>query len=91
VQENGTQSLNRFILQQNFPNPFNMTTRISFSLQQKSAMRLSVYDLLGREVQTLLDETRDMGQHQILWGAKDLALGAYLLRLEADEESTTRR
>ncbi len=83
-------------LGQNYPNPFNPTTEISFSLAAPTHVRLVVYNVLGQEVQTLVDETRDAGQHQVMWNGRDdggsrVASGLYLYRLEAGDYVETRK
>lgn len=78
-------------LMQNFPNPFNPTTQIAFELPQQSNVRLAVYDMLGREVAVLVNETRSAGSHQVTWNAGNMASGVYLYQLTANGQSTTRR
>lgn len=71
-----------FWLGQNFPNPFNSETVLRFELPERSAVKLIVYDLLGREVQTLLDETREAERHQVRFDAKLLSSGIYFYKLQ---------
>ncbi|MBX2991267.1 MAG: T9SS type A sorting domain-containing protein [Bacteroidetes bacterium] len=71
----------RFELMQNYPNPFNPTTAISYQLSALSHVTLKVYDLLGREVATLVDEVMGPGKYERTFSAPDLASGTYLLRL----------
>lgn len=70
-----------FALDQNYPNPFNVSTRISFSIPVEGLVRLKVYDLLGRDVATLVNEVRRSGSYEITWDAKDLPSGVYICRL----------
>ncbi len=70
-------------LDQNYPNPFNPTTTIAFELSQPQEVRLEVFDLLGRRVALLLDESRVTGRHQVRFDARDLASGLYVYRLVA--------
>jgi len=77
-----------FELQQNYPNPFNPTTKIEFSLPRNSIVHLTVYDILGKEVATLLDELRPAGHYTIEWNGQDtyggkVSTGVYFYRLEA--------
>ena len=60
-----------FSLAQNFPNPFNPETQISFTLQSEELVRVSVYSLLGQEIRVLLNESRPAGQHSVVWNGKD--------------------
>jgi hypothetical protein len=81
VEEEGLPS--RFQLYQNYPNPFNPSTQITFSLTQPSHVELKVYDLLGREVESLIAGALASGEHQITFQAGQLPSGVYLYRLEA--------
>lgn len=69
-------------LMQNFPNPFNPTTQISFTLAEADAIRLTVYDLLGRPVALLRNGVHSAGSHTASFDAGNLATGLYLYRLE---------
>ncbi|MEZ4702787.1 MAG: T9SS type A sorting domain-containing protein [Rhodothermales bacterium] len=80
-----------FHLSQNYPNPFNPSTRIQFALNDAAPVRLAVYDLLGREVRTLVDATRAAGTHTVTFDAGDLPSGVYFYRIEAGAASETRR
>ena len=78
------------------PNPFNPSTTLHFELAVSGRVRLSVYDTAGRLVATLVDESRDVGRHQVLWSGRDdggrqMASGVYLYRLEAGSYGETRR
>jgi hypothetical protein len=75
-----------FSLNQNYPNPFNPTTVINYSLAKQSFVSVKVYDVLGREVTTLLNNVRDAGTHNIEFDAnffKGLSSGIYMYKLEA--------
>ena len=82
-----------FILEQNFPNPFNPTTTIRFSLpdnrngQSNSLQNVSlkIYDMLGREVSTLIDEEKAPGNYEVKFNAKGLASGVYIYRLQSGD------
>lgn len=81
-----------FALKQNYPNPFNPTTKITFQLEQNSKVSLKVYDLLGQEVATLLDdENYSAGSHTINFDGSNLANGVYFYRLESGAFIATRR
>jgi endoglucanase len=73
----------RFGLNQNYPNPFNPTTMISFQLPMLSKVRLTVYDVLGREKATLVDEVASAGVHKVEWNASALSSGVYFYTLQA--------
>jgi hypothetical protein len=72
-----------FELSQNFPNPFNPTTTISFQLPAAGSARLAVYDLLGREMAVLAQGTMSAGRHEIRFDASRLSSGIYFCRLES--------
>ena len=78
-------------LAQNFPNPFNPTTTIMYELPKSSMVRLSVYDMLGREVSVLVNGRRDAGVHEVQVDARNLASGVYLYRLQAGGFVSTKR
>ena len=73
-----------FVLDQNFPNPFNPSTEISFSLKEPAEIRVAVFDLLGREIQVLAKGQYAAGHHSINFQAGSLSSGNYLYSLEAD-------
>lgn len=72
-----------FSLDQNFPNPFNPTTKIQYQLPIDSRVTLKVYDVLGREVATLMNDVRPAGYHDAQWDASNVASGVYFYRMEA--------
>ncbi len=75
-----------FALEQNYPNPFNPSTTIAFTLNKTQRATLSVYDLLGQKVQTLVDGVRPAARYRIPFDASDLASGTYLYVLQTEEE-----
>ena len=81
-----------FRLLQNYPNPFNPTTRITFEVPSASHVRLTVYDVLGRTVATLVDDIRSQGTHTVVWNPSgNVSTGVYFYRLTAGTYSTTRK
>jgi len=80
-----------FSLRQNFPNPFNPTTKISYEIPKVINVRLTVFDILGREVQTLVNESKQPGKYQAVFNATNLASGVYLYRLQAGNFVETRK
>ena len=73
----------RYLLHQNYPNPFNPSTEIQFSLPHKSHVTLTIFDLLGREVTTLVSEELSAGSYSTRWDAKGIPSGVYLYRVRA--------
>jgi hypothetical protein len=80
-----------FRLQQNYPNPFNPKTVISWELPVSTIIKLTVYNITGQKIATLVDERRPAGYHSIVWDASNLASGIYLYRLEAGDFIETRK
>lgn len=80
-----------YVLNQNYPNPFNPVTTISFALPQTGLARLAVYDVLGREVQVLMQGTVQAGQHEVQFDAAGLPTGTYIYRLETDKGSFSKQ
>ncbi len=84
-----------FILSEPFPNPFNSSTTITFSLSAQSAssaVNLAIYDLSGRLVTDLLDSAHlPTGQHKVVWDAIDQPAGVYLIRLQSGTQTSTRK
>jgi hypothetical protein len=81
----------KFILDQNYPNPFNPTTRISFYVPQNSFVTLKIYDLLGTEISTLVNEDRVAGYHKIEFDATQLSSGIYFYKLSAGNFSDMKK
>ncbi len=79
------------VLNQNYPNPFNPGTRIQFGLPDESRVRLTVYDMLGRQVSVLADGIYSRGTHEVNWDAGMYSSGTYIYRLETDEAVLTRK
>ncbi|RCK72858.1 MAG: 5'-Nucleotidase domain protein [Ignavibacteriae bacterium] len=81
-----------FNLKQNYPNPFNPTTSIEFQLPKTTSVTLKVYNLLGKEVQTLINNRiYSAGTHSIVFNGRNLPSGVYVYRLEADGKSFTKK
>lgn len=79
-------------LHQNFPNPFNPATQISYQLNTRAEVTLNVYSLTGQKIQTLVDgELKPSGSHTVSFDAGNLASGVYLYRLRAGDQSFTRK
>ncbi|MFH2037429.1 MAG: T9SS type A sorting domain-containing protein [Candidatus Zixiibacteriota bacterium] len=86
----------RFELAQNHPNPFNPTTRIEYSLPRRSNVVISVFNILGQKVSTLVDENQSSGNHAVIWNGTDgngepIASGIYFYRMVAGEFTQSRK
>ena len=80
-----------YSLSQNYPNPFNPTTKIIFAIQKPGNVTLKVYDLLGQEVATLVDEFKTVGKYDIQFDASRLASGAYIYSIVSGEFSESKK
>ncbi|MCP4634322.1 MAG: T9SS type A sorting domain-containing protein [candidate division Zixibacteria bacterium] len=78
-------------LLQNYPNPFNASTTISFDLAQAGNVVLSVYNLSGQKIETLIDREMQAGQHNVIWDALAFSSGIYFYKLTTDEKTFTKR
>ncbi|MBK6773757.1 MAG: proprotein convertase P-domain-containing protein [Ignavibacteria bacterium] len=87
---NNTSTLN-YTLSQNYPNPFNPTTKINFSLPKNGIVTLKVYDALGKEVMTLVNEQKNAGCYEVEFNAGNLASGAYFFRMQSGVFSEIKR
>ncbi len=87
---------NSFELEQNYPNPFNPSTTISFALNQREQVELTIFDLMGRKVRSLVTGTLPGGHHRIVWNGRNshqklVPSGVYFYRLETEQASQTRK
>jgi len=80
-----------FDLSQNYPNPFNPTTTIDYALPQQSHVTIKVYNMLGREVATLINQTKSAGRYTINFDASHLSSGMYIYRFEAGTKVMTKK
>jgi len=83
--------VNEFALHQNYPNPFNPQTTIKFSLPEAQRVNLSVYNMLGQQVLTLVDKELPAGYHTAKWYAGNIASGVYIYRLTSNGKSLTQK
>ena len=80
-----------FVLNQNYPNPFNPSTRISYFVPKESYVTLKVYDFLGREVKTLVNENRLTGSYEVVFDATDVPSGTYFYNMTTNNFSQTKK
>jgi len=83
--------LQNFILNQNYPNPFNSNTKIKYSIPQSSPVQIKVFDVLGKEIQTLVNEEKPVGTYEITWNAENLPSGIYFYQLRAGSFIETKK
>ena len=92
---NQNETPERFTLHPNFPNPFNPSTEIRFSLEESGPVRISIFNTLGQEVRVLTEGIYDWGEHSVTWDGKDnsganMATGTYLYQLRFNNRTYTR-
>lgn len=80
-----------FMLKQNYPNPFNPSTTISYNIAKKERVSLKVYDMMGKELYTLVNRTQDAGVYNIVFNAAPLSSGVYFYKLETENFTDTKK
>ena len=91
VEDNKPIVITDFMLQQNYPNPFNPSTVISFQIPNRSYVQLKVYDILGIEIATLVNEERPAGDYKVNFDASSMSSGIYFYRIVADKYIETKK
>ncbi|HJX72126.1 MAG TPA: LamG-like jellyroll fold domain-containing protein [Bacteroidales bacterium] len=81
----------RFQLSQNFPNPFNLSTKITYSIARTSDVKLSVYNVMGQEVAVLVNKTMNPGDYSVTFNGKDCSSGIYFYQLRVGDQIITKR
>ncbi|MBN1560178.1 lamin tail domain-containing protein, partial [candidate division KSB1 bacterium] len=81
----------KFELRQNFPNPFNPATTISFSLPARQKVTLSIFNTLGQKVMTLVDDVLPAGSHSFTWQANDMPSGLYFCQFISDDYAASNK
>ena len=87
----GTPTLNGYKLFQNYPNPFNPTTTITYAVPKAGIISIKVFDILGREVATVVNEYKSVGQHSIIFDGSGLTSGVYVYQLKANNFVATHK
>jgi hypothetical protein len=80
-----------FALHQNYPNPFNPLTFIEYDLPSQERVAIRVYDILGREIRTLVDETQEPGYYRVMFDASRISSGVYFYHIEAGSYRSTKK
>jgi len=80
-----------FSLNQNYPNPFNSETNISFNLPKTQEIILEIYDVLGKKIETLLNETKSPGYHELIWNSNSNTSGIYYLKITSGDQNLIRK
>lgn len=84
-------SVAEFALEQNYPNPFNPTTKINYSIKEKGNVELKIFDLLGSEIATLVNEEKAPGNYEVFFDASNLSSGVYLYTIKSGSFVQTRK
>jgi hypothetical protein len=82
---------NEYFLAQSYPNPFNPSATIRYGLPEEAQVTITIYDILGRTIQVLVNERQTAGYHQIIWHAGNLPSGTYLYRIRAGDYSASKK
>ncbi|MDR8392041.1 choice-of-anchor D domain-containing protein [Aliifodinibius sp. S!AR15-10] len=80
-----------FRLKQNYPNPFNPATKIEYAIPNETQVSIKVYNMAGKEVATLVNETKPAGNYEVTWNAKDISSGIYIYHLKSAGQTFTRK
>ena len=91
VEDQGNEVPSQFILEQNYPNPFNPSTKIRYSVPQSSNVMIKVFDILGNEIETLVNEEKPIGSYEITWYAKSLPSGIYFYKIQSGSFVETKK
>ena len=79
----GGSTVEQYKLDQNYPNPFNPSTKISYSIKEEGLVTLKVYDILGKEISTLVNENKPKGIYEAEFNASQLPSGMYIYKIQA--------
>ncbi|MCW9064834.1 MAG: alpha-amylase family glycosyl hydrolase [Ignavibacteriaceae bacterium] len=88
---NEIETLDNFILYQNYPNPFNPQTKIRFSILQSGNVLIKVFNVLGKEIETIVDEYKNSGFYELYFNANNLPSGVYFYRIVSGSYSDTKK
>jgi N-acetylneuraminic acid mutarotase len=91
IDENIRQQPERLSLYPNYPNPFNPSTTIRYTIPKSSEVTLTIYDLLGMEIETLVNRVQIPGEYSVIWNGQSYASGIYICRLRAGDFTETRK
>jgi hypothetical protein len=91
IEDQSDRILSRFILEQNYPNPFNPSTTINYSVSSSEFVALKVYDVLGNEVATLVNEEKPVGSYEVNFDARGLSSGIYFYKLQSGNFIETKK
>lgn len=85
VEYNKIKKANNFCLYQNYPNPFNSFTKIRFNIPNKSKVTLKVFNIIGEEIETIVDNRKMIGNCEVIWNSKNIPSGVYIYQIESEK------
>lgn len=96
VKENHKQTLQKFNLEQNYPNPFNPMTTIEYTLMKEGKVDVKIFDSIGKEIKTLVNQSQQSGNYKVIWDGTDnngerVSSGIYFYRLQIDKTTVTKK
>ena len=91
ITDHNYNSANDYYLSQNYPNPFNPTTIINYQIPELSFVTIKVYDVLGSEIETLVNEEKSVGTYEITWHVENLPSGTYFYKLQVGNFVETKK
>jgi hypothetical protein len=89
--EGSTELIKTFSLSQNYPNPFNPATKIKYQITKPGKVKLGVYDMLGREIETLVNEEKNTGVYEVTFEGTKLPSGVYFYRIQTGDFVQTKK
>jgi hypothetical protein len=91
VEEVFYEAPSEFLLSQNYPNPFNPSTKIKYQIPEISFVTIKVFNVLGKEIETLVNEEKPVGTYELTWNAANLPSGVYFYQLKAGNYISTKK
>jgi len=91
IKQLGTEIPGSYFLHQNYPNPFNPLTNIKFEIPKSSSVKISVFDISGKEIETLVNQNLKPGAYETSWNASKFSSGIYFCKIQAGEFTQTKK
>jgi len=91
IQSGKSTTLTNYSLEQNYPNPFNPSTTLRYSIAKQSKVLIRIYDIIGNEIETVVNEEKPVGTYKLTWNASDFPSGVYFYQLQAGDFIETKK